>query len=245
MLAKEYLEQARAFLERIEETQLGRIQEAAEVISQAIIEGHALYAFGCTHSSLPVEDIFYRAGGLMLVNPIFGPGLSLDIRPPTFTSGMERIEGYGQMLLERVPIQEGDVLILVSVSGRNPVPVDMARAARDRGVIVIGVTSMEYTVQLPSRHSSGRKMYEFADLVLDNQAPPGDAILELEGVPQKLCPISGITSIAILHALVAETVERLAARGFTPPVYLAANVQGGDEWNARLLKEYEDRIFYM
>ncbi len=88
-------------------------------------------------------------------------------------------------------------------------------------------------------------MYEFADVVLDNQVPPGDAILELEGVPQKFCPISGITSTAILHALMAETVEKLVARGFTPPVYLAANVEGGDEWNARLLKEYEDRIFYM
>jgi len=104
---------------------------------------------------------------------------------------------------------------------------------------------MEYTTQLSSRHSSGKKMYEFADVILDNQAPPGDAILELEGMPQKFCPISGITSIAILHALMAETVEKLAAKGFTPPVYLAANVAGGDEWNARLLKEYEDRIFYM
>jgi len=245
MLSQEYLERAIEFLDRIKETQAGKIEEAAELISQAIIEGHTLYAFGCSHSSLPVQDIFYRAGGLMLVNPIFGPGLSLEIRPPTFTSKMERIEGYGEMLLERVPIKEGDVLILVSVSGRNPVPIDMARAAKERGVKVIGLTSMEYTTHVSSRHSSGRKMYEFADVVLDNQVPPGDAILELEGVPQKFCPISGITSTAILHALMAETVEKLVAKGFTPPVYLAANVEGGDEWNARLLKEYEDRIFYM
>ncbi len=143
MLSQEYLERAIEFLDRIKETQAGKIEEAAELISQAIIEGHTLYAFGCSHSSLPVQDIFYRAGGLMLVNPIFGPGLSLEIRPPTFTSKMERIEGYGEMLLERVPIKEGDVLILVSVSGRNPVPIDMARAAKERGVKVIGLTSME------------------------------------------------------------------------------------------------------
>jgi len=245
MLSKEYLKRAIEFLEKIKETQLERIEEAAEVISQAIIEGHSLYAFGCSHSSLPVEDIFYRAGGFMLVNPIFGPGLSLDIRPPTFTSKMERLEGYGEMLLERVPAKEGDVLILVSVSGRNPVPIDMARAAKEKGMTVIGLTSMAYTTQVPSRHSSGKKMYEFVDIILDNQAPPGDAILELEGMPQKFCPVSGIASTAILHALMAETVEKLMAKGFTPPVYLAANVEGGDEWNARLLKEYSDRIFYM
>jgi len=245
MLAIKYLEGVMEFLKRIEETQQGNIEAAAERISQAIIEGHNLYAFGCSHSSLPVQDIFYRAGGLMLVNPIFGPGLTLDVRPPTFTSSMERLEGYGALLLERVPIKEGDVLIVVSVSGRNAVPIEMARAAKERGVIVIAVTSMEYTTQVSSRHSSGRKMYEFADVVLDNQAPRGDAILELAGVPQKFCPVSGITSTAILHALMAETVEKLVAKGFTPPVYLAANVEGGQEWNARLLKEYEGRILYM
>jgi len=245
MLAIKYLEGVMEFLKRIEETQQGNIEAAAERISQAIIEGHNLYAFGCSHSSLPVQDIFYRAGGLMLVNPIFGPGLTLDVRPPTFTSSMERLEGYGELLLERVPIKEGDVLIVVSVSGRNAVPIEMARAAKERGVIVIAVTSMEYTTQVSSRHSSGKKMYEFADIVLDNQAPRGDAILELAGVPQKFCPVSGITSTAILHALMAETVEKLVAKGFTPPVYLAANVEGGQEWNARLLKEYEGRILYM
>jgi len=245
MLAIKYLEGVMEFLKRIEETQQGNIEAAAERISQAIIEGHNLYAFGCSHSSLPVQDIFYRAGGLMLVNPIFGPGLTLDVRPPTFTSSMERLEGYGELLLERVPIKEGDVLIVVSVSGRNAVPIEMARAAKERGVIVIAVTSMEYTTQVSSRHSSGKKMYEFADIVLDNQAPRGDAILELAGVPQKFCPVSGITSTAILHALMAETVEKLVAKGFTPPVYLAANVEGGQEWNARLLKEYKDRILYM
>ena len=107
MLAIKYLEGVMEFLKRIKETQQENIEAAAERISQAIIEGHTLYAFGCSHSSLPVEDIFYRAGGLMLVNPIFAPGLSLDVRPPTFTSNMERLEGYGEMLLERVPIKKG------------------------------------------------------------------------------------------------------------------------------------------
>lgn len=244
MLAVEYLEKASAILKKIEESQLGKIEEAAEIISQAIIDGHMLFAFGCSHSALPVQDIFYRAGGLMLVNPIFGPGLLLEDYPTTFTSKMERLEGYGRLLLDRFPTKAGDVLILVSMSGRNAVPVDMAMAAKERGMKVIGLTSMEYTTSVSSRHSSGKKMYELVDVVIDNPVPPGDAILEVEGVLQKICPISGVTSCAILHALMAATVEKLVAKGFTPPVYLAANVPGGDEYNKRLMAEYKDRMLY-
>jgi uncharacterized phosphosugar-binding protein len=244
MLAKEYLEKASAILKKIEESQLGKIEEAAEIISQAIVDGHMLFAFGCSHSSLPVQDIFYRAGGLMLVNPIFGPGLSLEDFPPTFTSKMERLEGYGRLLLDRLPTKAGDVLLLVSVSGRNAVPVDMAMAAREKGMKVIGLTSMEYTTSVSSRHSSGKRMYELVDVVIDNPVPAGDAILEVEGVPQKICPISGVTSCAILHALIAATVEKLLAKGFTPPIHLAANMPGGDEYNKRLRAEYKDRMLY-
>ncbi len=244
MLAKEYLEKASAILKKIEESQLGKIEEAAEIISQAIVDGHMLFAFGCSHSSLPVQEIFYRAGGLMLVNPIFGPGLSLEDFPPTFTSKMERLEGYGRLLLDRLPTKAGDVLLLVSVSGRNAVPVDMAMAAKEKEMKVIGLTSMEYTTSVSSRHSSGKRMYELVDVVIDNPVPAGDAILEVEGVPQKICPISGVTSCAILHALIAATVEKLLAKGFTPPVHLAANVPGGDEYNKRLRVEYKDRMLY-
>jgi len=244
MLAQEYLEKASAIIKKIEESQLDKIEGAAEIISQAIMDGHLLFAFGCSHSSLPVQDIFYRAGGLMLVNPIFGPGMSLEDFPPTFTSKMERLEGYGRLLLDRLPTKAGDVLILVSISGRNAVPIEMAMAAKERGMKVIGLTSMEYTASVSSRHSSGKKMYELVDVVIDNPVPPGDAILEVEGVPQKICPISGVTSCAILHALMAATVEKLLAQGFTPPVYLAANVEGGDEYNKRLMAQYKDRMLY-
>ena len=245
MLAKAYLEKVFDALRQIEAQQLGKIEEAAEIISEAVIAGHRLFAFGCSHSALPVQDIFYRAGGLMLVNPIFGPGLSLEDFPPTFSSKMERLEGYGRLLLDRLPAQAGDVLILVSISGRNPVPVDMAIAATEKGMKVIGLTSLEYTTNVSSRHSSGKKLYELADIVIDNPIPPGDAVLEVAGVPQKICPISGVTSSAILHALIAATVERLLAEGFTPPIYLAANVPGGDDYNQSLLAEYRDRLLYL
>jgi uncharacterized phosphosugar-binding protein len=117
--------------------------------------------------------------------------------------------------------------------------------ARERGLKVIGVTSRAYTEAFASRHPSGKKMYELADVVLDNKVDPGDALLQAKGVPQKFCPASGVTSTALLQALVAATVEMLLERGMTPPIFLAANVDGGAEYNARVLAQYRDRIFYM
>lgn len=225
---------------------MGSIEQAAKMIADAIENGHTLFAFGCTHSSLPIQDLVYRAGGLMLVNPLFGPGITaLDIKPTTISSAMEQMEGYAKVLLDNSPLKSGDVLILVSVSGRNAVPVELAQIAQERGIKVIGVTSREYSESVTSRHSSGKKMNDFADILLDNKAPKGDAVLQAEGVPQKFTPVSGVTSIALLQALIASTIEELLRRGIVPPIFLAANVDGGKEYNARLLAQYRDRIFYI
>ncbi|MBN1267883.1 MAG: SIS domain-containing protein [Anaerolineales bacterium] len=241
-----YLKQIAGMLQRIEEEEVQAIQQAGKVMADAIINGKRLFAFGCTHSSLPVQDLVYRAGGLMLINPICGPGITaLDIKPATLTSAMERLEGYAKVLLDNTPIKTGDVLILVSVSGRNPVPVEMAKIARERGITVIGLTSHAYAASVTSRHSSGKKMSDFADIVLDNKVDVGDAVLEMKEIPQKFCPASGVTSIAILQSLVAAAIQACVEAGFTPPVILAANVDGGAEYNAALFEKYHDRIFYM
>lgn len=242
--ARKYLDGVIHLLERIAEEELPAIDKAAEIIAEAIANGKRIFGFGCTHSALPVQDIAYRAGGLVLVNPILAPGIaSLDVRPVRMTSAIERLSGYAKVILDHTPIQEGDVLILVSVSGRNAVPIEMAQLAKERGIKVIGVTSRTYTEGVTSRHPSGKKMYEFADVVLDNKVDVGDAMLEAEGVPQKFSPASGVTSTAILHALMSAVIEKLLARGITPPVFLAGNVDGSAEYNARLFEQYKDRIF--
>lgn len=245
-LAKDYLDGVIGLLRRIADEEMPAVEQAATLLADAIADDKRIFAFGCTHSSLPIQDLVYRAGGLMLINPIFGPGIaSLDIRPATMSSEIERLPGYARILLDNAPVEPGDVLILVSVSGRNAVPVEMAQLAQERGIKVIGVTSRVYTEAFSSRHPSGKKMYEFADIVLDNKVDAGDAMLEAEGMSQKFCPASGVTSTAILHALVAATIEELLSRGIAPPVFLAGNVDGGMEYNARLLRQYKDRIFYM
>jgi uncharacterized phosphosugar-binding protein len=245
-LATQYLNAVVTLIERIRDEEIDAIQRAAAVMADAVEAGRQLFAFGCTHSALPVQDIVYRAGGLMLVNPLLGPGIaSLEVRPATLSSALEQLPGYAAALLDNSSVQTGDVLIVVSVSGRNAVPIEMAQLAQERGVTVIGVTSRAYSGAVSSRHPSGNKMHDFADVVLDNKVDKGDAVLESRGVPQRFSPASGVTSTALLQALVAATIEELVARGITPPVFLAANVDGGAEYNARLLAQNRGRIHFL
>ncbi len=245
-LTNEYLEKVIDLIQKIKNEEEKAIDEAATLMADAVEKGNRLFGFGCTHSSLPIQDVVYRAGGLMLMNPIYAPGIAhLDVHPNTITSDIEKIPGYAKVILDNQPIQEGDVLIIVSVSGRNAVPIEMAQLAKERNIKVIGITSLKYTQGVKSRHASGKKMYDFADIVIDNKVDKGDAVLSAEGLQTKFTPASGITSIAIMHCLTTATIEKLLARGITPPVFVAANVDGGAEHNAELMKQYRDRIFYI
>jgi uncharacterized phosphosugar-binding protein len=250
MLGKgsEYLQTIRTLLDRIMDEQSENIISAAELITDAILDGNSLFAFGMVHSALPVSDLYIRAGGFALLNLIKAPALnSVAFDPPMMWIGMERLEGYGKIIMENAHTKPGDVLILVSVSGRNPVPIDMAIFAKKQGMRVIALTSMPYTQSVPSRHSSGKKLFEFGDVVIDCYSVPGDAILEHEKIPVKFCPTSGPVNTAILQCLMAETIERLAERGFDPPVFIAGNLDGFEEYQRRFrrkLVENKDRIFY-
>lgn len=231
MLAQTYLTRALELVQRLRDEQLEAVEQAAELIAQAIDAGHTLYAWGGPHSSLPVQDIFWRAGGLALVNPIFTPGLSLEQGPLYLTSFYERAEGAGREFFAQVGAEAGDVIILLSTSGRNAFPVEMALSAREAGLKVIGLTSLTYSKSVTSRHSSGKKMYELCDIVLDNLAVPGDAVLEDARLPQKVGPTSTWVNCIVLQALMAEVSERLAERGIVPPIYFALNLDGQEEYS--------------
>jgi uncharacterized phosphosugar-binding protein len=245
MKGQEYLHIIQDLLKRIEQTQMGNIGKAADLIADCIIGGHNLFAGGVFHSALAVQDLFYRGGGLTVLNILALPGLmSLETRPARLMVDLERVEGYGKIVIANSPVKAGDVLIVVSTAGRNAVPIELAMAGKERGLTVIGVTSLAYTHSVTSRHSSGKKLCDVVDLVIDNLTAPGDAILELGDLP-KFCPTSGIGSIAVLQTLVAETVERLAARGHQPPINKPGNVDGGMEYNDRHMAELKDHLFYL
>ena len=242
-----YYEKINGILKRLFEEQCENMQKAAEKIVDTVAAGEdgMIYIFGCTHAGIIAQEAFYRTGGLAVINPIFPPGLMCDIVPSTLTSKIERIDGYGAIIADEYNIKKGDLLIIHSVSGRNAVPVDMAIRARELDAYVIAITSLEYSKASKSRSKSGRNLYETADLVIDNCGETGDAAVEIDGFEQKTSPTSTVTGAAIINAVTAQAAGIFMERDITPPVFISANIDGGDEKNAALMKKYRSRIKYL
>jgi len=234
-----YLEKLTEKLQQAARTQGDRILAAAQALADCIASGGKVWTFGCGHSALLAQDLYYRAGGLVPVECIFGAELLLHRRPVSLTSQFERLEGYAHLLLEGSKAKAGDVIIVISTSGINVVPVEMALLARQRGLKVIGLTSVSYSAGQPSRHPSGKKLADAADVILDNGADPGDGVVALPGLEQKLGPVSTAIGSALLQAVVVETAAQLLERGIKPPIFMSANAPGGEEHNVRLLRQYE------
>ncbi len=243
--AVEYLQEVQNILTRVLGTQTQAIHTAATWLVDAALGGKKLWAVGCGHAGLLAQELFYRSGGLVVLNPLFAPGLQLDVSPVTLTSDIERIEGYGAKLIDRKQIGDGDVLIVHSVSGRNPAGIDMALRARERGAKVIALTNMAYSQASTSRHSSGKRLFECADLVLDNCGAVGDAAVAVDGFAERTGPTSTAVGAAILNAMVCQTVAEFKARGVTPPVFVSANLEGGDAHNKQVMEQYKDQICYL
>ena len=221
------------------------MERAAEIIARANEEKRSVFAFGCNHAGLITLELFYRTGGMVTVNPIRAPGMMLEISPPTMTSEMERMPGYGKIILNNEPVKQGDVLIIHSVSGRNAVTVDMAELAKEKGMTVIVVTNMNTATTVTSRHPSGKMLHDFADILIDNHGDRGDACIQLDGFAQKLASTSTVVGAAILNAVTVRASEILWEKGITPPVFMSGNIDGGDAYNKAVIAEHKDNIFYM
>lgn len=240
-----YLDEIIKLLEEVRDTQSSAIEQAAVTIADAIQNEHLVYVFGPSHAGILAQEMFYRAGGLVPVNPILPPGLMVDVRPVTLTSKLERLPGFGEQIISETPVEAGDVLIVHSVSGRNAAVVEVAQGARERGAFVIAVTSVQYSSAVQPRKAGMPRLFEIADLVLDNRAPVGDALIEIPGTQQKAAPSSTITGAAMLNAVVARAACLLQERTGDAPIFMSANLDGGDEHNRRWLTHYRGRLTYM
>ena len=243
--AGEYFQQAIRTLEQVARSQAQVIEAAADLLVEAITGNHCLFSFGASHSFIITEEMVYRSGGLMLINPIYPHGMNLAVHPLTLTSRLERVAGLGRELLANSPARSGDRLIITSTSGRNHIVIDMALQAKAMGLKTIAITSLAYSRGVDSRHASGKKLADICDVVIDNGAPHGDAAVSIPGLPQKVGPLSTITGCAIANALVCEVVAKLVETGIQPPIFMSANREGGNDWNARRLAENKGRIFYL
>ena len=221
------------------------IDLCADKIVETTLAGGRTYFFGCTHAGILAQEAFYRTGGLAIVNPILPPGLTCDVTPITLTSALERVDGLGRRIADSIGFEPGDLLFVHSVSGRNAVPVELAVSAKERGAFVVALTSLEYSKASSPRGALGKRLFEVADVVLDNGGCFGDADVEIEGFPQKVAPTSTVVGTAIVNAIVAEAVARFVERGVNPPHNHSANIDGGDQYNAEVLSKYAGQITYM
>lgn len=236
--AGRYMAAARALLDVIAESETPRLKDAAAAIVQALQADRMLYIFGTGHSHMLAEEGHYRAGGLAPVCPILFPPLMLHEGAVASTQ-MERTSGLAPAVLGRYAVQPGDVIIIFSNSGANAVPVEMAIAAREQGMVVIAIVALDYAATVKAG-PSGRKLADIADIVIDNHGVPGDALLEVGG-GLRTGPASTVTGAFILNAVLTEVAAQMADAGGGAPVYISANMPGAAAHNAALIEKYRSR----
>lgn len=239
-----FWERAMLSVERLRNTQTEAIKQAARLCAECIERDGVVHTYGTGHSRAFAMEMAGRAGGLVPVNRLdledlaLRAGWSLEV---VMHPDIERNLQAGEELLSCYHIEEQDVFLICSNSGVNAAIVEVAHQIKQRGHQLIAVTSLTHTRQAGPRHSSGKRLYELADIVIDNQSPFGDALLSLPD-SSTACAISSVTGALIAQTLTAEIIGMLLARGLEVPVYLSSNVPGGIERNNRLVQRYSDRI---
>lgn len=236
-----YFAKMQALLKDILNNEKDNMEQVSEKIVDSLKGDGVVHLFGAGHSHMLTEEVFYRAGGLVPVHPILDTGLMLH-EGAVRSSYLERMSGYGEIIMKHQDIRPGEVVFVISNSGRNPVPIEVALAAKEQGAFVVGLTSLDYSSKQSSRHKSGKRLFEIVDVVIDNHGVKGDAILKLEAFPVPFAPSSTVAGAAIINAILARAIEHLVNEGIEPPVFLSGNLDGADEHNLKLVNKYKNRI---
>jgi uncharacterized phosphosugar-binding protein len=239
-----YFEKTAALLESLRKTQLPQIEKAADLCADRIARGGLVFLFGNGHSRMMCEEMIPRQGcypgfvalvELALSNHANIVGAN-GLRAPLH---LEKFEGYAEEILKGFKFGPHDAMIVISTSGIRPVIVEMATGARKRGLPVIGILSVAHCRQAAPGHSSGKKLVDVADLVIDNQCPPGDCIVELEGLEWRTGPTSTVTGGMIMNMIRCGTAERLLARGVKPTLLPSHQFVGNTSATEQLERFYE------
>jgi uncharacterized phosphosugar-binding protein len=244
MMIEQYFSKIHDQLKLTLEREKENMHKAAEKVASTIMNGGIIHLFGCGHSHILTEEVFYRAGGLVPLRPILHEPLMLH-EGASRSSEIERKNDYAETFMKDQDIQPRDLCIVLSTSGRNPVPVDVTLIAKEKGVEVIGVTSYEYSSSSSSRHTSGKHLYDVVDLVIDNHSVKGDAILTHPDVTVPFTPTSTVLGATILNSIFSEAIVIMAEANFEPPIFLSGNLEGTDEHNQQLIERYKDRIPFL
>lgn len=241
MQTSSYFSNLEAVLQQVNRTQYPAIARAADCLTRCLERGGMLYAFGTGHSNLLAMELFYRAGGLVRVYPLFDEDMLL-YKSASASSQYERRSGIAAGLIARCDLDEDDILLVISNSGRNCMPVEAALAAKQRGAPVIALTNMRHEMSVRPNNPYGKMLHEVADIVLDNCGVAGDAVLESKDLNVRFGPTSTAAGAAILWEMIRIAIEKMLLQGIKPEVFVSANLEGGDAFNAALIEKYRSRI---
>jgi len=240
---EQYFHKSLSIVEKVMNTQGENIMKAAEIVANCTEKGGIIRTFGCGHSHLICEDIFWRAATLANVHAVIEPSVTGQVEI-TKSSKVETIEGFGQIIFNYHRIAKPDAVICISNSGNNAVTIDFAQAARDAGVPVIAITNVEYSNYLNKRHSKGINLKDVADVVIDNCSFIGDATVDIEGFDMKVGSSSTIPGVFIQTAILVQAVELLVQRGIKPDVYYNGHLEVNHEHTKIHNDKLIDKYFY-
>jgi len=241
-----YVEKAFANIREVMEKQGENISRAAGMMADAIADDKLIHVYaGGGHTTLAMGEMFFRAGGLANINPLMETALSVFNQALKYLE-LERTVNFGRSIVKYYDLQKDDLLIIFHNIGINPATIDAADEAKLRGAKIIAVASSYWQNEMPPdhfiRHPSGKNLFDYADVCIDDYNPVGDAIVEVPGMTTPIGPVSNLVDFAIAHLLEIECCRICIERGIVPPVWNSANAPGGDEKNAAYLKKYKPLI---
>ena len=240
-----YIEALQMILERIRREQATAIKQAGSIVADALAAGGVVHTFGTGHSHLIAEEPFFRAGGIAAVNPILDERL-MFLKGALESTRVEREAGLSRALIEREDIRARDAAIIISNSGRNAAPVEMALEMKARDVQVIAITNIQHSQASAPSNQSGKRLFEVADVVIDNCTPAGDAVMTLPGLNGRAGASSTVAGAAVINSIIIEAASELLRRGEQVAMLPSANVDSTTaEALRQLLGRYRERIRYL
>ena len=236
----EYAQQVQQHLSRLTSCQEEKLQAVARHMADTLLQDRIIHTFGTGHSHMIGLELFVRAGGLANVNAMLD-SIVMTAEGARRSAEIERVPGLARIIWDQHRISDGDLMLVVSNSGRNAMPIEMALLARERGLPVVAITSLEQSARYPSRHPSGIKLMDIADIVIDNCVPSGDGLMDIAG--NLTGPISTLAGVFLVNLLATEAMKIAAAEGVRLPVYHSQNIDGFS--NDELYARYAERVKHL
>ena len=236
---KEFNDKVKQLIDIVYQEESDNIKDAGKVIFDAVKEKGILHVFATGHSHMLAEEMFYRAGGLVAINPVLRPFL-MQHEGAISSTKFERLSGIAKIIYDGLDINDNDPFIVVSNSGINAVPVEFAQIARGNNHKVIVITSVDSSKNLKPRTIDNKHLYECGDIVINNHVPHGDGIIQTQY--GNVGAVSSIICSYIAQNIILEVINLFIKNNITPPIYMSANIEGGDKHNEKIYEEYKNRV---